>query len=378
MSRSRIRRGLAFGAALIAGGALALPFASQASSTLTAITSTGTTSTGGATTTTTTPTTTPTTTTATTTTTTAPTTTTTPKPAAKPLPPLAYSGYVERITTSSAILKARVNPEGLATEYYFQYGPTTAYGLQTPPAATGSATAEVKLTGAVTGLAPGTTYHFRVLARNSAGTTASVDATFATRKIPLSLSVTVTPNPVVLGSPLTLSGTLSGTGNAGVAVVLQENPFPYTRGFQDVASPVPSDATGYFSFPLADLSQSAQLRAATLGTSAIYSRVIAELVEVRVTLHELPARRRGYARLYGTVTPAEPGARVAFERLVRGRYMTVGGTRIGGRRRGASSFHRTIRVRHDGLYRALVQVPSGAEVSGRSRPVMVRRGAARR
>ncbi len=355
MSRLRIRKGLALGAALIAGGALALPFASQASPSTPATTSTGTTTT----------TTTPTTTTTTT-------TTTTPKPAPKPLPPLAYSGYAEQITASTAVLRARVNPRGLATTYFFQYGPTAAYGSQTPSAAAGSGTVEVKLTHAVSGLEPDTTYHFRVVASSSAGTTASADAAFATRKVPLSLTATVVPDPVVFGSPLELTGTLSGTGNAGVAVVLQADPFPYTHGFHDVTSAVPTDAAGDFSLPVAGLLQSTQLRAATAGKPTIYSPVVTELVAVRVTLHVRPARRPGYVRLYGTVTPGEPGAGVAFERFDHGRYVLVSGTTVRTRASGVSRFARTLRLRRRGLYRALVQVASGAEVSGRSRPVLIR------
>ncbi len=359
MDRLTVRRGLALGAALLAGGALAVPFASQASPSAPATTSTGTTTT--ATTTTTTP----------TTTTTTTTTTTAPTPAPKPLPPLAYSGYVEQITVSTALLKARINPRGVATTYFFQYGPTAAYGFQTPSAAAGSGTAEIKLTQTVTGLQPATTYHFRVLARSSAGTTASTDATFTTRKVPLSLTAVVAPNPVVFGSPLELTGTLSGTGNAGVAVVLQANPFPYTHGFHDVTSPVPTGAAGDFSLPVAGLLESTQLRAATAAKPTAYSPVVTELVAVRVTLHVRPARRRGDVRLYGTVTPAEPGAGVAFERFVHGRYVPVSGTTIRGHTGEVSRFARTVRLRRSGLYRALVQVSSGAQVAGRSRPVEI-------
>ncbi len=365
MGRLTVRRGLALGAALLAGGALALPFASQARSSAPATTSTGTTTT------TTTPTTTTPTTTTTTPTTTTTTTTTAPTPAPKPLPPLAYSSYVEHVTTSTALLKARVNPRGVATTYFFQYGPTAAYGFQTPSAAAGSGTVEIPLTRTVSGLQPGTTYHFRVLASSSAGMTASKDATFTTRKVPLSLTADVAPNPVVFGNPLELTGTLSGTGNAGVAVVLQADPFPYTHGFHDVTSPVATDAAGDFTLPVAGLLLSTQLRAATAGKPAVYSPVVTELVAVRVTLHVRPARRRGDVRLYGTVTPAEPGAGVAFERFVHGRYVPVSGTTIRGHTGEVSRFARTVRLRRSGLYRALVQVASGAQVSGRSRPVEI-------
>ena len=53
---------------------------------------------------------------------------------------------------------------------------------------------------------------------------------------PLGLSLAATPNPVGIGKPTVLAGTLSGTGNAGRQVVLQSNPFPYTQGFQPTSN----------------------------------------------------------------------------------------------------------------------------------------------
>jgi hypothetical protein len=269
------------------------------------------------------------------------------------------------------VLKGRVNPRGATTEYYFQYGPTIAYGSQTPPAAAGD-TGEVKVAHAVSGLEPNTVYHFRVIVSSAAGTMDSTDATFTTKRVPLSLTAAVAPSPVVFGSPLGLSGTLLGTGNAGVEIVLQANPFPYAHGFSDVTSPEPTNAAGGFSFPIADLLESTRLRAATVGKPVIYSPVITELVTVRVTLHVRSARRRGFVRLYGTVTPSEPGAKVAFERLEHGRYVPVSGTVIRARPGGISRFARTVRLHRRGSYRALVQVASGAQVSGRSRSVLIR------
>jgi hypothetical protein len=377
MGRLRIRRGLTFAAALLAGGALALPFAAPASSSSPAATSTGTTGTGttgtgttgtgttGTTTTSTTTTTTPTTTTGTTGTTT---TTTTPKPR----PPLAYSGSVAQITYDSAQLKAAIDPEGLATTYHFQYGPTAAYGSQTPSAAAGSGAREVTVTRAIAGLEPSTTYHFRVVASNSAGTTDSAPATFTTGRIPWTLAASVTPSPVAFGRPLSLTGTLSGPGDAGVEVVVQENPFPYDRGFSDISSPEPTDAAGNFSLPLAGLFESSQLRVATAGKPTVYSPPIGDLVMVRVTLHARRAERRGYVRLYGTITPSEPGAKVAFERLRHGRYATVSGTTVSGPAGASSRFARTVRLRRGGRYRAFVQIAGGALVSGRSRPIAIR------
>ena len=131
-----------------------------------------------------------------------------------------------------------------------------------------------------------------------------------------------------------------------------------------------TDAAGDFSLPVAGLLQSTQSRGHRRQTDGLQPRGH-QLVAVRGTLHVRPARRRGDVRLYGTVTPAEPGAGVAFERFVHGRYVPVSGTTIRGHTGEVSRFARTMRLRRSGLYRALVQVSSGAQVSGRSRPIEI-------
>ncbi len=299
---------------------------------------------------------------------------TTPKP---PKPPSVYTASPVPVTDSSATLKVKVNPHGLATEYDFQYGPTTAYGSQSPTASAGSGDQEGLLSELVAGLQADTVYHYRAVATNSAGTTFGRDATFTTKKIPLSLAAAATLSPIVFGSPLDVTGTLTGTGAIGVQVVLQANTFPYDHHFHDITSPEPTNAAGGFSFPIAGLLQSTQLRVATVAKPLVYSPVITELVAVRVALHVRPARRHGFVRLYGTVTPSKAGERVAFERLDRAqhRFTVVSGTVIRGFSE-ASRFGRVLRLR-PGVYRAFVQVAGGAQVSGpqvsgRSRPILIR------
>ena len=51
-----------------------------------------------------------------------------------------------------------------------------------PPASAGSGTKSVAVTAALTGLAAGTTYHFRLVATNASGTTTGADRTFATTR----------------------------------------------------------------------------------------------------------------------------------------------------------------------------------------------------
>src|SRR3712207_8930069 len=58
----------------------------------------------------------------------------------------------------------------------------------------------------------------------------------------------------------TLFRSLTGTGAAGRAVVLQANPFPYLQGFVTVGNPLVTDAQGAFSYPLISVPLSTQYR----------------------------------------------------------------------------------------------------------------------
>ena len=94
--------------------------------------------------------------------------------------PAATTLGAAQITITSATLTGNVNPHGVATSYYFQYGTTTAYGSRTPSTAIGKGTSTVAAAAQVTGLAPNTRYHYRLIATNSAGTSKGEDKTFTT------------------------------------------------------------------------------------------------------------------------------------------------------------------------------------------------------
>ena len=91
--------------------------------------------------------------------------------------------YVTEVASSSVTLHALLDPEGVATTYRFQYGPTGEYGSQTPEesveasGAGGPISVEVHLQE----LSSGSVYHYRVIASNAAYETfASEDQTFTT------------------------------------------------------------------------------------------------------------------------------------------------------------------------------------------------------
>ncbi|HTG50046.1 MAG TPA: hypothetical protein VL915_06090, partial [Gemmatimonadales bacterium] len=84
------------------------------------------------------------------------------------------------IKAASATLGGTVNPEGLATTYYFEYGTSTAYGTKTEAKSAGSGTSNVAASQALSGLKASTTYHYRLVAESEAGKNYGIDKTFTT------------------------------------------------------------------------------------------------------------------------------------------------------------------------------------------------------
>ena len=292
--------------------------------------------------------------------------------AATPLPSVS-TGSAGEVTFDSATLHGAVTPHGSDTSYYFQFGLTAAYGSQTTIADAGAAgTGNVNVALPIAGLQPLTVYHYRLVAVNAAGAATGKDKTLLTTKIPLSLQILTSPSPVSYGGTITVQGALSGTENAGRVVVLQANQFPFTAGFQNApVNPELTTATGGFSFVLPGLTQVTQFRVVTSTNPPVLSPVATENVAVRVTGHLGRAQRRHFVRVYGTVTPAENGMKVAILRIAHGHGVLVGGTVLVHATATSSRFSRAVPSKR-GVYRVLVQVTNGAQVSNYSQPLTIR------
>ena len=230
-------------------------------------------------------------------------------------PPRVSTGGFSHVSATSATLQGTIDPRGLATTYYFQYGPTTTYGSQTTSESLPAGTTKVKVQQAVSGLQAG--YHYRLVAGNAAGPTDGHDRTFTAltkkqeSKPGFELPKTFAAIPV--GGAFTLSGVLTGSGNGDRAVVLQASAYPYTTPFTDVGSPILTTSTGRFTFRVAKLPRSTKFRVSTVSTTPLRSLVVPQEVSVRVILKVRSSGQKGLVRLYGTVAPAEVGARVFVE-----------------------------------------------------------------
>jgi len=290
--------------------------------------------------------------------------------------PSVSTGGISNLTPSSVILHGSLDAHGQPTNFVFQYGTTKSYGAQTPLSPGGNRTTSFPVALAVAGLQANTTYHYRILATSATGAVPGVDRAFTTPKVPLSLQIAGAPNPVPFSSPFAVQGTLFGTAGAGRGVALQANPFPYTAGFTTLGNSELTSSTGTFSFPVVGLSTNTQLRVVTTSAPFISSPVLVEGVAVRVTFHvqRVHRPRRGeFFRMYGTVTPAEVGAHVGFQLMRPGAPSSnQGGTIITSGSSTVARFSTVVRIRHRGVYEALVQVFDGSHVSAYSAPIRIR------
>jgi hypothetical protein len=121
-----------------------------------------------------------------------------------PAPPTAETIDPTEITTQSAKLNAFVNSNRIETTVHFEFGLDINYGNVTAPQSNGSSTLSLRRTEVISGLNPGTIYHFRVVATNVAGTTYGGDKSFLTGGVaptPTPTSPTATPTPTPTPTP---------------------------------------------------------------------------------------------------------------------------------------------------------------------------------
>jgi hypothetical protein len=126
-------------------------------------------------------------------------------------PPAASTGPVSAVGPTSATASGTVNPHGISTSWYVEYGTTTAYGKKTTTRSAGSGTADSQVSATLTGLAPGTTYHYRLVATNTDGTTRGADGIFATSSAPVAVTGSAS---AVTTTSATLAGTVDPNGRA--------------------------------------------------------------------------------------------------------------------------------------------------------------------
>lgn len=284
------------------------------------------------------------------------------------------TGSAADVAQQTARLTGSVDPNGDATTFQFQYGTTSAYGAATPEQ-TISGDGKKTITADIAGLAPATTYHFRLIARNGKGLVKGGDKTFKTKVQPLGVTFAATPNPLLPGATTTLAGQLTGTGNGGKEVVLQSNPFPYTQGFKQDGNKLVTGADGTFSFGLKPVAFNTQYRVALPSKPSVVSPIVVVSVAVRVST-KLGTHRvtRGRSLTFkGTVEPAVDGTPIAIQKLnSKKHWVTIAGTAARHNSSKTSSYSKKVKIRSGGKYRVYAGVANGMYVPNTGATVTIR------
>ena len=142
------------------------------------------------------------------------------------LPPISRTMAVA-ITSNSVQLDGAINPPAKSTTWWFEYGPSAAYGsesIRQSMSGLGARPVNVRLAG----LAASTTFHYRLELQTATGLYAGPDGTFTTKAIvrarpaglTLSASARTTPHTVTISASGTLQSSLPGACNGIVEVAI--------------------------------------------------------------------------------------------------------------------------------------------------------------
>jgi len=271
-------------------------------------------------------------------------------------PPASVTGTASSVTHRSARLNGSVDPNGLATTWYFEYGTSAGYGAKTPTRSAGKGTRPVSVSYALTRLRAATTYHYRLVARNATGTRRGADTTFTTTGVTLAAHA----HKVVYGRAVTLSGLVpSGRAGESVAVFAQRFGWGSPRLIATVVTGV-GGAWQYLARPPIGTSYIANWNGLTSQATVIG-------VRPRVRF-----RRIGRARFATRVVGVRSfrGRVVKFQRRTAGGWVRVKRVRL--KRRSAATFRTTFRR---GTFRVVMSVNQAGPgyLAGFSRTIAYRR-----
>jgi hypothetical protein len=302
----------------------------------------------------------------------------------------ASTGAPANVLETSALLTGSILAKNEHVSYYFRWGPTKALASQTkvvvdpkPEQVT-----PLRVGQFITGLQPGTVYYYKLVVVLPEGTKVEENEKFLlTKSVKLRFVIPHIAH-VTYGEPFLLTGSFTGTGNAGVDIVMQASPFPYLEAFTPIGPPALTTRSGTFSFRVGNLKRSTQLRLVAQTPLPVVSPTVNVLVQPRVILHVRTSSQPGLDRFYGTISPAVHAGKVLIQvqKATRphgpsestvawvGQFGTVVKKGAGG----TSRFSVIVKVKRKGRYRVYLVLPKGPGplTSGPSTSTIVLRGAA--
>lgn len=182
-----------------------------------------------------------------------------PSPYCTNVPPIAITRNANHVRATSARLNGVAGPNvrgGDITQYFFEYGTTTAYGSTTPQGTIGSCPSGIsppspycsvpkkrRVSADISNLTPCTTYHFQLVATNPDGTTNGGDNTFTTDFAP-PLAGVFAPDEVRRGDTFNVDFRLRFDTDSVTILI--------ARGFGDVveSATFPALSAGRYSEPI--------------------------------------------------------------------------------------------------------------------------------
>ncbi|HSX22465.1 MAG TPA: hypothetical protein VLE97_06775 [Gaiellaceae bacterium] len=228
--------------------------------------------------------------------------------------PTATTASASAVGATSATLNGAVNPNGLATSWYFEYGPTTAYGSATASKNAGSGTASNSVSTTLTNLTVGTTYHYRLVAKSAAATTRGSDQSFSTTGV----TIRAGGSAVVYGNAVTISGTVTN-GASGETVTVYSRPLG--QGSFALVATVLTSAGGTWTY-------SARPRILTQ-YQADWKNAMSSQISVNVHPYvTLRTLLRARFSVHVAAARSFAGKYVRLQRLSLGRWVSIGYARL--------------------------------------------------
>jgi len=149
--------------------------------------------------------------------------------------PIVTTGSASNVSYNSATLHGIVNAHGLSATAWFQYRIVNGPSKSTFATQTIIGTSDTEVSIRIIVLLPGTTYYYRLVAKNDAGTTYGSEMSFTTTDINTSITTEITPPTGAMSinsgdyctNSLIVTLNLSATDNTGVTgYYLSTNPTP--------------------------------------------------------------------------------------------------------------------------------------------------------
>jgi hypothetical protein len=235
------------------------------------------------------------------------------------VPPGVQTGSAQSVGVTTATLTGAVDPKSRSTTWWFEYGTSTSYGSKTSSQSAGSSSGAKSVSVGLKGLVSGAVYHYRLVAKSDAGTTAGGDATFQTAGVTL----TAASRELVYGRAIVLHGTVP-TRAAGQPVTVFAQPYGTTSSQSIAVVLTAADGSwAYLAKPTINTSYRALWQG---GTSAA----------VAVGVHPAVAFTHKGPHFNVRVTAGRPFANRIVQlqrRTAAGRWLTIKRIRLGARSR---------------------------------------------